>query len=227
VKIEPIHCPACFAAATIPPGADRVTCEYCGTTSFIEQSQGQVTLKFAHELEGLRQTLQDSSAQTAQSVRATAEDTQKELQRLRLSQELSTVDARLGNTQAELRALQRGANKKNKMVKTQIASLERQSVELSARSRQLQTELNLLAPASASAAAVTKGRAGKSGGRGCLMSGLLWFVLFTVLGGLLGQIAGEVGLLLALVASIAIVVYLQRRRAAKPAQELAHSTQKE
>ena len=69
MKIEPIHCPACFAAATISPGADRVTCEYCGTTSFIEQSHGQVTLKFEHELAGLKQTLQDSSAQTAQSVR--------------------------------------------------------------------------------------------------------------------------------------------------------------
>ena len=96
--------PACFAAATIPPGADRVTCEYCGTTSFIEQSQGQVTLKFEHELAGIRQTLQDSGAQTVQSVRASAEDTQKEIQLLRLSQELTSVDMRMANMQSELRA---------------------------------------------------------------------------------------------------------------------------
>lgn len=222
MHIEPIHCPACFAAATIPPAVDRVTCEYCGTTSFIEQSQGQVTLKFAHELAGLRQTFQDSGAQTAESVRASAADTQKELQRLRLSQELSAVEVAVANTQAELRAVQRSANKKNsRTVKTQSAALEKKTAELNARGRQLQASLNALDPATpvaAGLAATKKSPTGRSRAGGCLLWGTAWFGLFILLSGMLMQALGEVGIMLALIFSIVIVVYFQHRRARKAAE---------
>lgn len=219
MHIEPIHCPACFAAATIPPGADRVTCEYCGTTSFIEQSQGQVTLKFAHELAGLRQTLQDSGAQTTESVRASAADTQKELQRLRFSQELSTVEVALANTQAELRAVQRSANKKNsRTIKTQTAVLERRMAELNTRGHQLQASLSALdptVPAATGLTATKNATAGRGRAGGCLLWGSMWFGLFILLSGLLMQALGEVGMMLGLILSIVIVVYFQRRRAKK------------
>lgn len=222
MKIEPIHCPACFAAATVPPGADRVTCEYCGTTSFIEQSQGQVTLKFEGELAGLRQTLQDSGAQTAQSVRASAEDTQKEIQRLRLSQELSAVEMRLANAQAEHRALARNTDKKQgKTVKAQLAQLEREVGALTAQRANIHNSLNALNPApmqgagDSMATSFAKGQAGGKRMVGCLGWGALWLMLFTLLGGLFMSVLGDTGAMIGFILSIAIVVYYQRRRKRK------------
>ncbi|MBP6788146.1 MAG: hypothetical protein KA170_11200 [Candidatus Promineofilum sp.] len=224
MKIEPIHCPACFAAATVPPGADRVTCEYCGTTSFIEQSHGQVTLRFEHELAGLRQTLQDSSAQTAQSVRATAEDTQKEIQRLRLSQELAAVEMRLANAQAEHRALKRNNDKKqSKAVKSQLAQLEREVGALNGQRMQIQNSLAALNPAPAEPAGTqapmtssfAKGQTPGNRMMGCLGWAALWLTLFMLIGGLLINVLGEVGAVIALVLSTAIVIYAQRRRKRK------------
>lgn len=223
MKIEPIHCPACFAAATVPPGADRVTCEYCGTTSFIEQSHGQVTLKFEHELAGLRQTLQESGAQTAQSVRTSAEDTQKEIQRLRLSQELSAVEVRLANTQAEYRALKRNNDKKqSKVIKPQLAQLEREAAALNAQRMKLQSALIALDPVRVQPAGsktmantTATGQAGGNRIMGCLGWGALWVVLFTLLGGLFVSALGDTGALLAFIVSVAIVIYLQRRRKRK------------
>lgn len=224
MKIEPIHCPACFAPATVPPGADRVICEYCGTTSFIEQSHGQVTLKFEHELAGLRQTLQDSSTQTAQSVRASAEDTQKEIQRLRLSQELSTVEMRLANVQAEYRALARNNDKKqSKTVKAQLAELEREVGWLTAQRAQIHNSLAALNPApmegvgASMAVGFAKGQTGGNRMMGCLGWGALWVVLFTLLGGLFMSILGDTGALLGFILSVAIVLYTQRRRKRKTA----------
>ncbi len=224
MKIEPIHCPACFAAATVPPGADRVTCEYCGTTSFIEQSHGQVTLKFEHELAGLRQTLQDSSAQTTQSVRATAEDTQKEIQRLRLSQELSAVEMRLANAQAEHRALKRNNDKKqSKAVKSQLAQLEREVGALNGQRMQIQNSLTALNPAptepagtrASMASSFDKGQATGNRMMGCLGWAALWLTLFMLIGSLLINVAGEAGAVIAMVLSTVIVIYAQRRRKRK------------
>lgn len=224
MKIEPIHCPACFAAATVPPGADRVTCEYCGTTSFIEQSHGQVTLRFEHELAGLRQTLQDSSAQTAQSVRATAEDTQKEIKRLRLSQELAAVEMRLANAQAEHRALKRNNDKKqSKAVKSQLAQLEREVGALNGQRMQIQNSLAALNPAPAEPAGTqapmtssfAKGQTPGNRMMGCLGWAALWLTLFMLIGSLLINVLGEVGAVIALVLSTAIVIYAQRRRKRK------------
>ena len=224
MKIEPIHCPACFAAATVPPGADRVTCEYCGTTSFIEQSHGQVTLRFEHELAGLRQTLQDSSAQTAQSVRATAEDTQKEIQRLRLSQELAAVEMRLANAQAEHRALKRNNDKKqSKAVKSQLAQLEREVGALNGQRMQIQNSLAALNPAPAEPAGTqapmtssfAKGQTPGNRMMGCLGWAALWLTLFMLIGSLLINVAGEAGAVIAMVLSTVIVIYAQRRRKRK------------
>lgn len=224
MKIEPIHCPACFAAASVPPGADRVTCEYCGTTSFIEQSHGQVTLKFEHELAGIKQTLQDSSAQTAQSVRASAEDTQREIQRLRLSQELAAVEMRLANAGAEYRALQRNSDKKqSKTVKTQLSQLEREAGALNAQRAQIHNALAALNPAPMEGArtSMTSGFAkSQSGGNrviGCLGWSVLWFTLFMVIGSLLISILGDVGGWLTLILSTAIVFYIYHRRKRKAA----------
>lgn len=224
MKIEPIHCPACFAAASVPPGADRVTCEYCGTTSFIEQSHGQVTLKFEHELAGIKQTLQDSSAQTAQSVRASAEDTQREIQRLRLSQELAAVEMRLANAGAEYRVLQRNSDKKqSKTVKAQLSQLEREAGALNAQRTQIQTALIALNPApteradgqASMASGFAKGQAGGNRMMGCLGWGFLWLTLVSVIVGLFGSVLGDPGAVLGLILGTVIVLYIRHRRKRK------------
>ena len=222
MKIEPVHCPACFAPATVPPGADRVTCEYCGTTSFIEQSHGQVTLKFEHELAGLRQTLEDSGAQTAQSVRSSAEDTQKEIQRLRLSQELSTVDVRLANAEAEYRTLKRNSDKKqSKTVKAQLAQLEREAGALTAQRAQIHNSLAALNPApmegarASMSSSFATGQATGNRTMGCLGWGFLWMTLVSIFVGLFGSALGEVGAGLALILGTAIVLYMRHRRKQK------------
>ncbi len=224
MKIEPIHCPACFAAATVPQGADRVTCEYCGTTSFIEQSHGQVTLKFEHELAGIKQTLQDSSAQTAQSVRASAEDTQREIQRLRLSQELAAVEMRLANAGAEYRVLQRNSDKKqSKTVKAQLSQLEREAGALNAQRTQIQTALIALNPApteradgqASMASGFAKGQAGGNRMMGCLGWGFLWLTLVSVIVGLFGSVLGDPGAVLGLILGTVIVLYIRHRRKRK------------
>jgi hypothetical protein len=224
MKIEPIHCPACFAAASVPPGADRVTCEYCGTTSFIEQSHGQVTLKFEHELAGIKQTLQDSSAQTAQSVRASAEDTQREIQRLRLSQELAAVEMRLANAGAEYRALQRNSDKKqSKTVKTQLSQLEREAGALNAQRSQIHAALVALNPApteradgqASMASGFAKGQTGGNRMMGCLGWGFLWMTLVSVIVGLFGSALGDTGAVLGLILGTVIVLYIRHRRKRK------------
>lgn len=218
MRVEPVHCPACQAIVNVPPEMDKVTCEYCGTTSLIEHSQGQVTLKLSQELAGLRQTLQDSSIQTAQSVRATGEDTQKELQRLRLSHELSTIEMRQANVQAELRALQRNPDKKNKVLKAQLADLEREVNVLNTQRAQLHQSLYALSPTESAVKpdfGTTTPQKGGNGFLGCLGWGMLWFILFMFLSGLFGQVAGDAGLFLGFVLSIGLVVYFQRRRRRK------------
>ena len=221
MKIEPVHCPACFAAATVPQGADRVTCEYCGTTSFIEQSHGQVTLKFEHELAGIKQTLQDSSAQTAQSVRASAEDTQREIQRLRLSQELAAVEMRLANAGAEYRTLQRNSDKKqSKTVKTQLSQLEREAGALNAQRAQIHAALVALNPTATelegrSASGFAKGRAGGNRMMGCLGWGFLWMMLVGVIVSLFGSAFGDTGVVLGLILGTVIILYIRHRRTRK------------
>ena len=50
---------------------------------------------------------------------------------------------------------------------------------------------------------------------GCLGWAALWLTLFMLIGGLLINVLGEVGAVIALVLSTAIVIYAQRRRKRK------------
>lgn len=222
MNIEPVHCPACRAIVNVPPDADRVTCEYCGTTSLIELSQGQVTLKLSQELAGLRQTLQDSGVQTAESVRTSAEDTQKEIQRMRLGHELSIVDMRLANLQSEVRLLQRDTDKKkSKTLKNQLAELEKQEKALIEQRAYIQKSLvaldpgqsDLLIGSNSSAAQINSNN--KNSVLGCLGWTTLWFIIFTLISGLFAQALGEFGIVLGVILSIALIYYIQRRRKRK------------
>lgn len=114
MKIEPLHCPSCLAILEASPGADRATCEYCGTISFIEYSDGRASVKSEQQWAELKQIIQDTGATTAQNVLARSEDAKREIQQLRLSQELTSVELRMTNIQAEIRSLQRNTDKKAK-----------------------------------------------------------------------------------------------------------------
>lgn len=217
MKIEPVRCPSCFAVVEVPPNMDRATCEYCGTTSFIDLSQGQVTLKMAGELSGLRQKVEETNALAAQSALKSSEDTQKELQRLRLTQELTTVELRLANAQAEVRSLQRNPDKKNKNYKRELLSLESQVRTLNAQNSQIQQSLRALDPPGLPIPeldhiATNQKQASGRGLLGCLGWGFLWMTLFIMLAGLFMQAMGDAGIIVGLIATIAIYVFFRRRR---------------
>jgi len=214
VKIEPVRCPSCFAVVEVPPNMDRATCEYCGTTSLIDLSQGQMTLKMASELSGLRQKVEETNALAAQSALKSSEDTQKELQRLRLNQELATVELRLANAQSEIRSLQRNSGKKNKNYKRDLLSLETQVRSLNAQSVQIQQSLRALDPID-SPVELERAATKQAGGRsilGCLGGGFLWLTLYVILSGLFIQVMGEAGTIVGLIATVAIYIFFRRRR---------------
>lgn len=214
MKIEPVRCPACFAVVEVPPNIDRATCEYCGTTSLIDLSQGQVTLKMASELSGLRQKVEETNALAAQSTLKSSADTQKELQRLRLNQELATVELRLANAQSEIRSLQRNSGKKNKNYKRDLLALETQVRALNAQSVQIQESLRALDP-TGPLLELNQAATKQAGGRsllGCLGWGFLWMTLFIIMAGMFMQAMGDAGIIVGLIATIAIYVFFRRRR---------------
>lgn len=217
MNIEPVRCPACLAAVEVSPGMDRATCEYCGTTSLIDLSEGQVKLKLSNELSGLRQALQESNAQTTQSVLKSSEDTHKELQRLRLNQELATVELRLANAQSELRSLQRNSDKKNKAYKADVLNLENQIKSLNTQSVQIHKSIRALDPIDSSVPITNSISSQASGNRflGCLGWGFLWMTLFVMISVLLMSALGEAGIILGFILSIIMVVFAQRRRRQK------------
>lgn len=153
MQIQPVHCPACQAVVEVPPGAEQVTCEYCGTTSIIEHSAGHVSLKLSQEIAGLKQSLEESSLNTVRSIQAGEENTLRELQHTRLSHELMAVETRLGNIKTEINALNRNTDKKIKWtVKTQLVDLRSESLELTARRAQIQKAIDDLYPREVAAA---------------------------------------------------------------------------
>ena len=224
MNIEPVHCPSCLAIVEVSPEMDKATCEYCGTTSIIEHSEGHTTLRLTKEIEVLRRTLQDANAQTAQTVLASNESTQRELQYLRLNQELSSVDMRLANTQAEIRSLQREPDKKaRKRNLSQIKNLQNSERDLTARRFEIQKAQKALYPsgtdssiANARDESSVTGR-GRISVSGCLAWSVLWLMLVSIITATLGQVLGEIGIFVGMILSTAIIVYLQRRRQRKMA----------
>ena len=120
------RCPVCSAPLTIPPDATQARCPYCGTSFTVQRSSAGVALNLAE--------------QVTDAVHESASATRSELQRLQLTQELSTARLHLANVQREIRTLKRlppsGATK------MQLAELQRQEADLRARVNELDRELN-------------------------------------------------------------------------------------
>ncbi len=120
------RCPICSAPLTIPPDAGQARCPYCGTSFTVQRSGGGVALNLAD--------------QVTDAVHQSASATRSELQRLQLTQELSTARLRLANVQREIRTLKRLPP--SGVTKTQLAELQRQEAGLRARVAELEWELN-------------------------------------------------------------------------------------
>lgn len=168
----------------------------------------------ASELSGLRQKVEETNALAAQSALKSSADTQKELQRLRLNQELATVELRLANAQSEIRSLQRNSGKKNKNYKRDLLTLETQVRALNAQSVQIQESLRALDP-TGPLLELNQAATKQAGGRsllGCLGWGFLWMTLFIIMAGMFMQAMGDAGIIVGLIATIAIYVFFRRRR---------------
>lgn len=168
----------------------------------------------ASELSGLRQKVEETNALAAQSTLKSSADTQKELQRLRLNQELATVELRLANAQSEIRSLQRNSGKKNKNYKRDLLTLETQVRALNAQSVQIQESLRALDP-TGPLLELNQAATKQAGGRsllGCLGWGFLWMTLFIIMAGMFMQAMGDAGIIVGLIATIAIYVFFRRRR---------------
>ena len=103
-----VNCAACGAPIAIPPDFDRefITCASCGTSLQVEHGEGYFSLKVA---EKIAQSIEDSGHATRQVIQESSQLQRHELQRIQLTQELSTTEMRLTNLQSEIRMLNRGA----------------------------------------------------------------------------------------------------------------------
>lgn len=220
MQIQPVHCPACQAVVDVPPEMDRVACEYCGTVSVIEHSEGRVTLKLAEEIAGLKQSLQDSTSSTVHSIQVSSENTQREIQHLRLTQELTLVETRLAGVQAEIATLQRNTDKKaQKVVKSQLATKQQEAAELEARRTGIESSISALYPSAEPAIAFDAEISGdKSKGRlrGCLGLAAIWLLSFLIFAMLFSVTIGD-PIILPTIFSLAAVGFIYYRRRKKTA----------
>lgn len=120
------RCPVCSAPLTISPDATQARCPYCGTSFSVQRSSAGVALNLAE--------------QVTDAVHESAFATRAELQRLQLTQELSTARLRLADVQREIRTLKRLPP--SGTTKTQLAQLQRQEADLRARVAELERELD-------------------------------------------------------------------------------------
>lgn len=221
MQIHPVHCPSCQAIVNVPVEMDRVQCEYCGTVSIIEHSNGRVSLKLAEEIAGLKQSLQDSTHVTTEHIRTSSENTQREIQHLRLTQELTLVETRLAGIQTDIDLLERNTDKKaKKVVSSQLATKRQEAAELATRRGRINNSIAALysvaepvpAPEIVEEAPNTKA---KGKGRGCLIWFGVWFLIHLAYG-MFFTVAIDDPVTLPLIFSLATVgiIYYRRRKRA-------------
>lgn len=108
------RCPACAGPLSIQPGTRRVQCVYCGSALSIARDGDEISVTLAEEVLG--------------KIEASGAQTQAELQRLRLLQELSNAEMRLASVQGEMRSIQRG--QMNALARTHLNELHQESLAL-------------------------------------------------------------------------------------------------
>jgi hypothetical protein len=90
MQIKAIDCPSCGAPVSIGEGSSKARCEYCRKDVLLEP-----------------QMLQDIGNKVANTFQELETQTQAEIRRLQLSQELSMLQMQLSSLRAEKRGLER------------------------------------------------------------------------------------------------------------------------
>jgi predicted RNA-binding Zn-ribbon protein involved in translation (DUF1610 family) len=125
MDVQRLVCVSCGAPIDISADTQRLKCAYCGVTLAVERSEGHVALR---TVEQVRRIVEDAGAQT-----------QAELRRLDLGNQLQTAQLQLSSIQAEIRSLQR--EPASSTVTRQLRDLRGQEAILLARLRELQALL--------------------------------------------------------------------------------------
>lgn len=214
MKVQPIHCPSCLAVVEVAPGVDRATCEYCGTTSIVEYSEGHASLRLKDDIVGLRRTVMDSTAETSRRIQAVEEGVQKQLKHSRLMQELTRVEKRLDDVKSQTYALQGITDKRaKKEVKGRLASLQKEAAELTIQRTQIKKSIYELEGFEPGVRGGT-GKKNDRGNSGCLGLLIIWILSFLVLAVVFGAIVGD-PIFIPAVLSLLLVWYIRSRKMKK------------
>lgn len=135
MKVTKLNCTACGSPMSIPEDIDQITCTSCGTGLIIERGEGYVALKLA---EKIARTIEVSGIQTQDVIRENTQVTRAELQRLQVSQELSSLQMQLNGIQTEIRMLQRDT--KNSKAKKQLGGLQEKEYQVMERIHSLKKQ---------------------------------------------------------------------------------------
>lgn len=125
MKITKLSCTACGAPISIPADLDHITCTACGTGLVVERGEGYVALKLA---EKIARSIEVSGIQTQDAIHENTSVTREELQRLQMSQEVSSLQMQLNGIQSEIRLLRRDVNNFRSI--SQLGGLERQEFQV-------------------------------------------------------------------------------------------------
>ena len=132
-QIRPLVCPNCAAKVTVPPGATRATCEYCGSKFSIQLDHGEAVLSSNQQLAA---AIQGQGQRTVEGL----ERLQLTQERAQLSQQLSSIQVHRDNLRSELRSLERMTQ--NRKIRKHIDELEIRIAELEDEQDSLYAEID-------------------------------------------------------------------------------------
>ena len=137
MDIQTLTCPSCGASLSVPRGASRVTCDYCGNTLGVTLSGKGATLELVQQV---AETVAASGESTRSAIEDASQVTQAELRRLQLTQELTATQLQLTNIRGEIRALER--EKSTRKIRQQLQDLRQQEKRLKEKILKLHQRLN-------------------------------------------------------------------------------------
>lgn len=137
--LQQSSCPSCGAPVVFEQSKPQVQCAYCRSALVPLQRGNEITLE---ALDKVNQTLERTSIATQSAIADAQRVTQWELQRVRLSQELSAAQTQLSQVQSEQRMLAR-VPRKDGTVHRQMQELRASEVRLLNRIAAIEKELGI------------------------------------------------------------------------------------
>jgi LSD1 subclass zinc finger protein len=127
-----MKCPNCGANVSVPPGATRVTCDYCHANLSVEVDQGEAVLQ--------------STERITEAIKGQGQQTVTELQRMELMQQRSQLSQQLSSLQihedtlrSELWSLER--MRKDRKAREEIGDLRARMDQLNTEESSLRTQI--------------------------------------------------------------------------------------